>query len=335
MSATVSVLIPAYNEASRIATTLESVLAQTHPPHEVIVVDDGSTDATADVASAFPVRVLRKANGGISSARNLGLREAHGTWVAFLDADDRWSPTRLEWLARAAALDTEIGFGFSDYVVEEGGGANAPSNNAQTPQYLALDKTRLDGEIFVIDRRALGAAVAVGNFFGTSTTFVKRTLVERHALYFDESLPHRTAEYQVSEDVEWYLRVIAHTDAFSIERVLAAYVRRTDSLAVQRGRVRYGDVFLGERIAAAPDRYVSGASAAFAAERQAHMRHAIDLHLRAADFSAARMIATRSLRERMTPADLARLIVASLADNAAGRTLTRSLRAAVRGMRNR
>ncbi len=330
MSTSISVLIPAYNEADRIATTLESVFAQTYPPHEVIVVDDGSTDATVEVAGAFPVRVLHKRNGGISSARNLGLREASGTWIAFLDADDRWSPTRLEWLARAAALDAEIGFGFSDYIVEEDGVPNAPSNNSETPQYLALPKSFLDTNIFTVERRALGAAVAVGNFFGTSTTFVKRSLVARHDLWFDESLPLRTPDYQISEDVEWYLRVLAHTDAFSIERVLAAYVRRADSLAVERGRVRYGDVLLGERVAAAPENYVADAGIAFARERRSHLRHAADLHLRAANFTQARAIIRHSLRERTSASDLARLIVASVADNAVGRAVTHALRAAVR-----
>ncbi len=94
----VSVIIPAYNAAGHIEATLESVLCQTVPASEVLVVDDGSKDHTADLAERFPlpVRVLRKSNGGPASARNLGARESHGEWLAFLDADDAWLPEKLE-----------------------------------------------------------------------------------------------------------------------------------------------------------------------------------------------------------------------------------------------
>jgi glycosyltransferase involved in cell wall biosynthesis len=95
---TVSVIVPTWNRADLIGETLRSVLAQSHRPAEVIVVDDGSTDATAEVVSAFApaVRYLRKPNGGVASARNHGAREATGTWLAFVDSDDLWHPRKLE-----------------------------------------------------------------------------------------------------------------------------------------------------------------------------------------------------------------------------------------------
>src|SRR5262245_20179101 len=94
----VSVVIPCYNAGRFLKETLESILAQTRPALEVIVVDDGSTDDSAAVAGAFgpPVRVLRQSNQGESVARNRGLDEARGDWVAFLDADDVWAPDKLE-----------------------------------------------------------------------------------------------------------------------------------------------------------------------------------------------------------------------------------------------
>jgi cellulose synthase/poly-beta-1,6-N-acetylglucosamine synthase-like glycosyltransferase len=96
--ATVSVVIPAYNAAATIAAAIESVLAQTRPPEEIIVVDDGSKDETSAVVELFgpAVRLLRQANAGCGQARNTGAREARGTWLAFLDADDLWLPTKLE-----------------------------------------------------------------------------------------------------------------------------------------------------------------------------------------------------------------------------------------------
>ncbi|MGL6097742.1 MAG: glycosyltransferase family 2 protein, partial [Fimbriiglobus sp.] len=95
---TVSVVIPCYNGAEFLPETLRSVLAQTVPVHEILVIDDGSTDDSAAVAEGFgpPVRVIRQPNQGESVARNRGIDEATGEWVAFLDADDLWEPTKTE-----------------------------------------------------------------------------------------------------------------------------------------------------------------------------------------------------------------------------------------------
>jgi glycosyltransferase involved in cell wall biosynthesis len=323
----ISVIIPAYNEASRIGAAIESVLAQTTPASEIIVVDDGSTDGTAEVAGAYPVSVVRQANGGISAARNRAFREATGTWLALLDADDLWVPERLAWLARATNARPDVAFGFSDYTVEEAGVANAPSNLARTPQYAGASREPITEGVVAIERGALCAALAVGNFLGTSTVFIRRDLVARHALYFDETLPLRTADYQLSEDVEWYLRVLKWSDALAIERVLARYLRRPDSQAEAYGRVRFGDVKLGERIAAEPGAYAAGASAAFREMRRHHLRHAARIHMRAADFAAARAIFVVAQRERYLPGD-ALWHAAIAADCDAGRALTRAVRSA-------
>ena len=102
----VSVVIPAYNSAATLHNAVRSALDQTLPPAEIIVVDDGSTDHTADVASSFgsTVGYLRQARAGVSAARNAGIRAACHTWVALLDADDRWHPRKLE--AQAEALES-------------------------------------------------------------------------------------------------------------------------------------------------------------------------------------------------------------------------------------
>ena len=92
MPPSVSVVIPAFNAARFIGRALENVLNQTVPVLEIIVVDDGSTDDTATVASRYAplVRVARKSNAGPASARNLGASLARGEWLAMLDADDWW-----------------------------------------------------------------------------------------------------------------------------------------------------------------------------------------------------------------------------------------------------
>ena len=100
----VSVVVPCYNGAPFLRETLESALAQTHPPLEVIVVDDGSTDDSAAIAEGFgpPVRVIRQGNQGESVARNRGVEAATGEWVAFLDADDLWEPGKTSVQLAAA-----------------------------------------------------------------------------------------------------------------------------------------------------------------------------------------------------------------------------------------
>ena len=94
----ISVVIPAYNAERFLAETLESVLAQTLPADEILVIDDGSADATGSIAESYAPRitVFRRPNGKAAAARNFGVEQATGDWIAFLDADDVWHPGKLE-----------------------------------------------------------------------------------------------------------------------------------------------------------------------------------------------------------------------------------------------
>jgi glycosyltransferase involved in cell wall biosynthesis len=107
----VSVIIPAYNAAKFIRTTIESVLGQTFQDLEIIVVNDGSTDNTQEILQNYGDKILYlpKENGGVSSARNLGIENAKGKYIAFLDADDVWLPEKLERQVELLESNEEIG----------------------------------------------------------------------------------------------------------------------------------------------------------------------------------------------------------------------------------
>jgi glycosyltransferase involved in cell wall biosynthesis len=101
----ISVIIPAYNAERYIANAIESCLSQTYAPHEIIVIDDASSDGTAEIAESFPapVHVIRLAeNLGVSVARNRGVAASTGDWIAFLDADDWFLPEKFECQQRCA-----------------------------------------------------------------------------------------------------------------------------------------------------------------------------------------------------------------------------------------
>ena len=105
----ISVIIPTYNRAAFLPQAVESVYQQTFQDFELIVIDDGSTDGTAQVLKKYQNHLIYRyqANQGVSSARNLGLRMARGKWVAFLDSDDLWLPKKLETQVRFFSQNPE------------------------------------------------------------------------------------------------------------------------------------------------------------------------------------------------------------------------------------
>ncbi|MDC7784292.1 glycosyltransferase family A protein [Rhodoplanes sp. TEM] len=102
-----SVIVPVYNGAPWLAATLDSALAQSLPADEIVIVDDGSTDASPDILRAFGdrLRVIRQPNAGVAAARNAGLAQARGDLICFLDQDDLWPADRNRLLVEALAAD--------------------------------------------------------------------------------------------------------------------------------------------------------------------------------------------------------------------------------------
>lgn len=119
----ISVVIPVYNGERFLGEAIGSVLSQAERPLEVIVIDDGSTDGSAEVARAFPsVNYVYQANAGQAEARNQGAALATGEFLAFLDADDVWMPDKLTWQLAAFAAEPHLDavFGHAEQFVEAG-----------------------------------------------------------------------------------------------------------------------------------------------------------------------------------------------------------------------
>ncbi len=118
MAGTVSVIIPCYNQAHFLSGAIESVLAQTLQPREIIVVDDGSPDGVEAAVAPYrgKIRYLSQENRGLSAARNYGIREARGSIIAFLDADDLWLPHKLEEQLRLLEGQPSVGLVHSDLI---------------------------------------------------------------------------------------------------------------------------------------------------------------------------------------------------------------------------
>ena len=168
---TVSVIIPAFNQAHYLGRAIHSVLEQTHRALEVIVVDDGSTDATAVVAQGFTdrrVRYVHQANRGLSAARNTGLRHAGGDFVSFLDSDDQFLPCKLELLLAELANHPEAGLA---------AGQAIPVDQEGQPI----------GQVFDKGLPAESAQWLLGNPLHVGSVLLRRAWQEQVG-YFDESL---------------------------------------------------------------------------------------------------------------------------------------------------
>lgn len=140
----VSVVIPLYNKGPYIARALTSVLTQTFQDFEVIVVDDGSTDDGAEVVRGFDdprIRLIQQENQGVSAARNKGVEESKAEFIAFLDADDYWTPTHLETLVRLIRRYPDAGIFSTAYNFVK------PNGRLVWPKYRGIPPSPWEGKI--------------------------------------------------------------------------------------------------------------------------------------------------------------------------------------------
>src|SRR5271170_3130362 len=165
MGASVSTIIAAYNAARTIREMLESALAQQYENHEIIVVDDGSTDSTSAILSAFGdrIRVVTQANRGAAVARNVGVAHSSGKYLAFLDADDQWLPGKLQTMVGALERAPRASLAFSEFgFIDENGIEYKESSIGALP---SLEK--------ILSERPV-AGISMGEGIMTSTWVLRR-----------------------------------------------------------------------------------------------------------------------------------------------------------------
>lgn len=206
----VSVVIPAYNAAWCVRKAIDSVLAQDFRDFELIVIDDGSTDDTAAVLSEYgnAIRVVHQINGGLSNARNTGIRESRGEFVAFLDADDWWLPGKLGRQVELMRNRPELGFSSTAARVEDPDGKLV--NVWACAQWQ---------DSFLVHLFGSNADVA-----GSGSAVVARHELFQRAGCFDESL-------RSLEDIDMWMRLAAVADYACLEEPLTVILKRPGSMS--------------------------------------------------------------------------------------------------------
>ena len=205
----ISVIIPTYNRGPAVQKTLDSILAQTLAPLEIIVVDDGSTDETPAWIEAHygeAVRVIRQPNGGVARARNRGLELARGQYIAFCDHDDLWAPRKLELQAELLQRRPKVGVAYCLWrdVDEDSRELEADDWRRIKPKYGFPD-----GEVFDVLVRA--------NFIVSMSVPLVRTALLREIGGFDA----RTAPV---DDWDLWLRLARKCEFAPVKTALVDYV---------------------------------------------------------------------------------------------------------------
>lgn len=193
----VSVIMPCYNMASYVSDSIKSVIAQTYPHWELLIVDDASTDETVNIIKSYAQAdsrikfAIKKQNSGISDTRNLCIQMAQGQFLAFLDADDIWHPEKLE-KQLSFMMAKNIGFTYStyDWIDEDGKVMNKSINTIGNLDYKTYLRNTIIGCSTVMVNKTITGDVIVPKFRTSEDTATWLDILRKGLLAYaiDESL---------------------------------------------------------------------------------------------------------------------------------------------------
>jgi len=214
-----SVIIPVYNKADTIRKTLESVFSQTYKDFEIIIVDDGSSDNLQEALAVYENRisVIRQENGGVSVARNTGIKNATGDYVCFLDADDLWKENHLSVLSELIDKYPDCGNFVTSHIVTDG-----ERMILDTSKYLTEFGDDLQTEDFLGLLNSTSYSVV-----HTNSVCIKRTVFDDFDIHFEEGV-------RIGEDSDVWYRAGMYTKT-ALSSVSTTVYCRENSTATNNG----------------------------------------------------------------------------------------------------
>lgn len=303
----VSAIIPTYNRADLLGQTLQSLLAQTVPPDEIIVVDDGSEDETPQLVAQFSprVRYIRIANSGAPVARNAGAARATGDWLWFCDSDDLWRPTYLARAMDLAMACPSLTFIFGNFQLVRDGAWRGPGKFESVPPgyWDGLGRERI-GDDAVLAQPLYAHLLRFQPVFH-STLLVSRLLFDRIGGY-----DGRFAGTG-SEDFEFVLRCAAHAPVGMIAEPLVGIRRHPGNYSASQLRNLLGEIAILRHALAVHGAPAQSVRARIDAEIASRTAQALDLAFSQRDFDLVRSLAGSLVGERLTLRRRLKLMLAS------------------------
>lgn len=331
---TVSVVVPAFNCAAYISRAINSVLVQGHHYIEILVVNDGSTDDTANVLSRYGdrVRVVHQENQGVAAARNRAIELSSADWIAFLDSDDVWHARKLE--LQLLALDTcpEVDLVFSGFRMVDSLD-RCLVHDAIRSYYGVFARRQINwGDVFNSGRSVVGGTdlyfgdcyptLFQGNFIKTSTVMVRRQSLVSTGLF--------RSDLRTEEDYDLWLRVCSAGSVAFLDSSLVDARRRPDQLTSPENAGVVADNVAKVISLAAADAVRKLGEPAVEQRLAGIYRHLAGIRLLAGEHRCARQAAMKSMKHGSVKLLLIGIVAWSFLPGA----LTRAIRNGVRAYRN-
>lgn len=237
----VSVIIPTFNRYERLVEAINSI---DYASAEIVVVDDGSVPPVADFLEGKTNRefvLIRKENGGVSSARNVGMQHATGRYIAFLDSDDQFVPAKLERLIKALENQPDVDFVFHDIArrTTRKGGTATPLEQLHSEIFPAMrtaakKSKRLDKDSYLIPSIDVFRNLTSGTPIFPSSVVLRRRVTERIAPW--------TERFGLCEDMDYFARALLHTDAIFLDLPLTVMGIGEDNLSKDKMQTLHSDI---------------------------------------------------------------------------------------------